>query len=226
MIQELIFDPTAEETGRPVACRFGVLDYTVYKQTVLPLVERARKSSTSRIAMAELKTFLTGLKDKGRREESLTHFERLDAAVQGSRWHRGAAGAILEAGCVDETAKLPDLIAVFRSCSDMFYGWNADHGETLHRFWSFLGDHTIPWASPPDTWRGVLAPTELGPIADVANALTPRDLRKMLTDADRGEVFSPEDAEALSEWWSEMRRIVRLANRQEQGMMVCLKQSI
>lgn len=225
MLQELLPDPTAEETGEPVSCRFGVLDYTVYRDTVVPILERARKSSTSRMAMVDLKAYLTGLKDKTRREDALAQFDRLDAAVQGSRWHRGAAGSIIEASCIDDAVRLPEFTSVFRSSFEFIYSWNDQHGETIHRFWAWMSDYTLPWASPADTWRTIITPERVAPFAEAANALTPKEYKRLLTDADRGEAFSPEDAEALSDWWGEIRRIARLSLRLEQGMLVSLRQA-
>jgi hypothetical protein len=226
MLQDLLPDPHAEESSQPASCRFGVLDYKVYSETVIPLLERARKSSTSRPAMAELRAFLTGLRDKNRREEALAQFDRLDAAVQGSRWHRGAAGAIIEAATVDDAARLRDLSNVLRGCLDYIYAWNPEHGETIHRFWAHLGDTTLAWASPPDTWRGIIEPPQLAHFANAAHALSPRDLKRILTDAERGEIFSDAEAEELSEWWGEVRKVARMALRLEQGMLVAVRHAI
>lgn len=210
----------------PATLTVGVLDFETFSGRFVPIVDRARKSSTARAAMADLRTFVANLRSREAREEAASHLERIDASVQSNRWHRSAAGQILEVSCVEELVRLPDHTATICACADMLYAWNPDHAELIYGFLVFLSDRTIPWASPADTWRAILPPDAIEGIANAMNALTPRDLRKLLEEADGGSIFSPEEAEQIAAWWGEYRRIVRLAQRQERGLYFSVRQAV
>lgn len=201
----------------------GVLDHEAYGTRLLPLVTQIRAGESKADALAELRTFLTGLKDKTRREDSLSQLERIEVAVQSSRWHRSAAGQILELACVEEFVRVPDELERFRAGMDFIYLWDETHAEVIHRFLAFLGDHTLPWASPGDTWRAIVTPDQLAEVYDAFDALSPRALKKMLVNAEDGGVFSPEEATAVSDWYGELRRIVRLAHRQDSGFFIAVR---
>lgn len=203
----------------------GVLDFEAYDKRMLPLVEQIRGGRDKADALNELRTFLTGLKDKTRREDSLSQLERVEVAVQSSRWHRSAAGQILEFACVEEMTRTSDELERFRAGMDFIYLWDENHGEIIHRFLAFLGDHTLPWASPGDTWRAVISPTQIAEVFEAFDALSPRALKKMLVNAEDGGVFSPEEAEAVSSWYGDVRRIVRLAHRQDAGFFIAVRDS-
>lgn len=62
-------------------------------------------------------------------------------------------------------------------------------------------------------------PDEVLRIQDAISALTPREFKRIMVEADQGEVFSEAEAELLAEWWTQVRRVLRLAARLEQGVM-------
>lgn len=191
-----------------------MLHFERFDEKYRPLMERAR-TSDGLVAIQELRAVLTGLSDKDRRDDSLTQLERVDVAVQSGRWHRSAAGYILEYSCVEEATKLPDYLPMLSSIIEFVYLWNEEHAEHIYQFFSFLSDLTIHWASPQDTWRAVVSPDMLVAPAEAFDALTPRSFRKLLEEAENGDVFSPEEAAELAEWWGEFRKMFRLARRQD-----------
>ena len=205
-------------------CTLGVLDYERFSGTLVPLVQRAQKSSGAAEAVEELRAFVANIKDRSRRDEAVSQVDRIDVAVQGSRWHRAAAGHVLEAACVEELTKIDDQTESFKLCLDYLYEWNEDAAETIAKFFAFLSDHTLPWASPSDTWRAAVPPEDLVAPAEVMSDLTPRALRKLLESAEDGIVFAEDEAETLAEWWGQLRKMVRLAHRQERGLLVAIKE--
>lgn len=142
------------------ACVIGVLDFKKYTDQFIPVVERARGPGRSIEALDDLRALIMGIAEGDRRTEALNQFERVEVAVQGNRWHRSAAGHILEATCVDDPERVRDLIPVLTSCSGYLYDWNEDYAEAIYTFFGFLSDRTLPWASPSDTWRAIVPPNE------------------------------------------------------------------
>lgn len=201
------------------ACTVGVLDYKKFSDQLVPLVERARRKGDG-AAVEEIRAMLMGINDANRRADALSQLERIEVAVQGRRWHRSAAGFVLEAACVPDPEVVPDLMPVMNSASDFLYDWNADHAEQIFDFLGFLSDRTLIWASPQDAWRAVVPPDELKASAEALGALSPRELRKMLSQAEDGDVFSEDEALDLSAWWEALRKAVRVAARTEDGLYI------
>ncbi|MCA9300536.1 MAG: hypothetical protein KDA28_15805, partial [Phycisphaerales bacterium] len=161
-----------------------MLDYDRFDRELAPLIEKARRGSTAAEAIAELRAFVSAIKERARREDALSQVERIDVAVQGNRWHRSAAGQILEASCVEECSRVEDHIGLFLdTCMPFLYDWDEDHAETICRFLAFLSDKTLSWASPANTWRATIEPEALNVPAEAMGALTPRDLKKLLVKA-------------------------------------------
>lgn len=200
-------------------CTVGVLDHKKFDGQLSPLVERARSKGDG-AAVEEIRAMLMGIGDNDRRSDALSQLERIEVAVQSRRWHRSAAGFVLEAACVPEPEVVPDLMPVMNSASDFLYDWNEDHAEAVFQFLGYLSDCTLIWASPQDTWRAVVPPSELVGPAEALGALTPRALRKMLSEAEEGNVFSEEEALDLSTWWEALRKSVRVAARTDDGLYI------
>lgn len=209
--------------GSVATCRVGVLEHTRYSQQFEPLIRETRAKRSAE-AVAKLRAFLMGVPDNDVREDALVQLERIDVAVQGSRWQSNAAGMILEASCVENLESVPDLSPLLDTCSNFLYEWNEEHADTIYTFFGFLADHTIRWASPSDTWRAVVPPDRLGEIAEAMGALTPREVRKMLESAEDGDVFSEDEAREFSAWWEAIRKAIRVAVRTESGFYICVEQ--
>lgn len=203
---------------------FGVLDHTTYASRFLPIVERLRGGEGS--AIDDLRTFVAAIDDGAQRDEAAAQLERLEGAVGNGRWHRNAAGQILEMCCVDQIVRLPDMLPTFQTAIEFLYAWNDENAETIHRFFAFLGDRTIPWASPSDAWRALLPASEIVEVGEAMADLTARDLKKLLVEAEDGDVFSPDEARDVSEWWGELRKVVRVANRLEHGLYVSVRHPV
>lgn len=202
---------------------FGVLDHATYAGSFLPVIERMRAGDAP--AVEELRAFIAAIEDGDLRDEAASQFERLEGAVGNGRWHRNAAGQILELCCVDSMVRLPDMLPTFQTAIEFLYGWNEEHAETIHRFFAFLGDRTVPWASPSDSWRALLPHEEIVAPGEAMADLTARDVKKLLTEAEGGDVFSPDEARDVSDWWGELRKVVRVANRLEHGLYVSVRHS-
>ncbi len=211
-------------TETHATCIVGVLDHRKYSEQLLPMIERARRSTTSATAVEELRAFIMGVGNGTRREDALTQLERIEVAVQSSRWHRSAAGHVLEAACVGDLEEIPDLMSMLESCSNFLYGWDQERAEVIYRFFGFLSDNTLLWASPGDTWRAAVAPESLRDVADAMGALSPRDLRKLLENAEEGDVFSADEAREFSDWWGAIRKAIRMAVRTEQGLYISVRE--
>lgn len=200
-------------------CTVGVLDYKKYTEQLVPLVERARRKGDG-AAVEEIRAMLMGMSDASRRAEALSQLERIEVAVQSRRWHRSAAGLVLEAACVPDPEVVPDLMPVMNSASDILYDWNDDFAEQIYEFLGFLSDRTLVWASPQDAWRAIVAPEELVVAAEAVSALSPRELRKLLSEAEEGDIFSEADALELSTWWEALRKAVRVASKTDDGLYI------
>lgn len=204
-------------------CRVGVLEHKKYTEHFEPLIREVRAKRSAEV-VAQLRAFLMSIGDSDLREDALGQLERIEVAVSGNRWQSNAAGFVLEASCVDNAETVPDLSGLLDTCSTFLYDWDESHAETIFTFFGFLSDHTVRWASPPDTWRAVVPPSNLQDIGEAMNALTPRDMRKMLEGAEDGDVFSEDEAREFSAWWEAMRKGIRMANRLEEGLYVCVEQ--
>lgn len=210
-------------TPSDATCTVGVLDHAKYDEQFLPLIREARGRGGVE-AVPKLRAFLMGIGEGERRDDALNQLDRVEVAVQGGRWQSNASGMILEASCVDAVEEVPDLMSMLQTCSPFLYEWNEDHAETVTRFFGFLSDHTIRWASPPDTWRAIVAPEHLGGIQEAMSALTPRELRKLMEAAEDGNVFSVDEAREFSQWWEAIRKVLRTASRLEHGFYICVAQ--
>ena len=197
-------------------CLVGALDYRKYAQQFVPIVERAR-SGRSMDPVEELRALIMGVADNDQRTESLAQLERIEVAVQGGRWHRSAIGVLLEATCVEDRETVPDFLATFTSCSCYLYDWNEDFAEAIYAFFSELNDKTVPWASPTDTWRAIVPPDQLAATSEAFGALSARDLKKMLAEAEGGDVFSEDDAKEIAGWWEAVRKALRVSLRTERA---------
>jgi hypothetical protein len=62
--------------------------------------------------------------------------------------------------------------------------------------------------------------------AEAFGALTPRELGRIMTEAENGEVFGPAEIEELTVWWTAVRRVVRLSERLERGVFVATRYPI
>jgi hypothetical protein len=58
--------------------------------------------------------------------------------------------------------------------------------------------------------------------AEALGALTPRQLRKLLIDAEDGDICSEAEARAMAEWWEAIRTTVRQGVRTEGGFYICV----
>ena len=204
-------------------CTLGVLDHQRFAETLVPLINRARSGRSPADSIAELRAFVATIKDRAKREDATSHMDRIEVAVQGSRWHRNAAGQILEATCVEESSQVVDQLDMFDACFDYLYAWNPDHAETIWTFLRYLSDFTVMWASPGDTWRAVIPPDLLTGPASAMAELTPRELGKMLSAVEDAEAFSEAETAGISEWWAQLRKMVRLAERQDFGLLIAVK---
>lgn len=204
-------------------CTVGVLDYKRFAEQLVPLVNRA-KGKGDEAAVEEIRAMLMGIDDADRRSDAINQLDRIAVAVQSRRWHPSAAGFVLEAACVDEPTQIPDLMGLLNSASDFLYDWNEDNAEVIYEFFGFLSDRTLRWASPPDAWRAIVPPEALEAPTEALSALTPRQLRKMLTEAEEGNAFSEEEAIELSLWWEAIRKAARVASRTEGGLYICVEQ--
>jgi len=200
----------------------GVLDHEKFAGQLMPLVERAITSAEID-AVEEMRALVMGITDPQRRNVALSQVERIDVAVQSHRWHRSAAGHVLQATCVDDEARVQDLMPLLNSCSHFLYDWNEDHAEALYQFFACLSDRTLTWASPPNAWRAIVPPKELERPAEALDALTPRSLRKMLEGAEDGDVFSKDDARRIADWYEAMRKAVRIGTRTGGGFFICVE---
>ena len=207
----------------PTSCTVGVLDYKKFSGQLLPLVERARTKGDS-AAVDEIRAMLMGIDDGDLKLDALSQLDRIDVAVQSRRWHPSAAGFVLEAACVDDPAVIPDLMSTLNSASDFLYDWNEEKAEAIFQFFGFLSDRTLRWASPPDSWRAIVPPEALADPTDALSALSPRALRKMLIEAEDGNVFSEQEALDLSLWWEAIRKAVRVAAKTDCGFYICVEQ--
>ncbi len=202
-------------------CRLAVLQYERYNEHFVPIITRARKKGGA-AAVEELRAFLTGIKDRDKRDEAMNQVDRIDSAVQGNRWHEAAAGMVMDASCTEDIKEFDDFSGSLDTWADFLYDWDPENAEAICNFFGFLSDYTVAWASPSDTWRAAVPPEQLTAAATAMGALTPRQLQKMLSSAEDGDVFSDEEAEDLANWWGEFRSTVRLARRQEEGLLVAI----
>lgn len=201
----------------------GVLDFNDYQRRILPLLDKAKNTSTRAQSIVDLRTIAQSIGDKNRREEATTHIDRLDGSLQNNRWNRNAAGQIIESMCVHRIARIPDYMNEFRNMMEFLYKWNAAHAETLYVFLAHLSDRTLLSATSPEAWRVVLEPEEVVTPAEACKALSHLELRKMLENVESGAVYSPEEAQEMSEWWKEVRTIIQAAAREENGLFVCVR---
>lgn len=213
-------DPVQRESNKPPIFVMGVLDYQLFQQSMASLAERARKPAGAAETVATLRALVAGIPDKAQRELAATHLDRMESSLSNSRWNRAAAGQILELACVDEAVQLADLAGHFEKASPFLYAWNPDVAEHIFTFLHFLSDRTIPWATTSECWRAALPPTDVTVHAEAFGALTPRELGRIMTEAENGEIFGPREVEELTEWWTAVRRVVRLAERLERGVFV------
>ncbi len=204
-------------------CRVGVLEHKKYTEHFEPLIREVRAKRSADV-IGRLRAFLMSIGDGDLREDALAQLERIEVAVSGNRWQSNAAGFVLEASCVDNAEEVADHAELLDTCSTFLYDWDGAHAETIFTFFGFLADHTVRWASPPDTWRAVVPPDVLTDIGEAMNALTPRDMRKMLEGAEGGDVFSEDEAREFSVWWEAVRKAIRIANRLEEGLYICVQQ--
>lgn len=202
-------------------CTVGVLEYTKFSDQLLPLVDRA-SNRADLTAVEELRALVMGITDAARRVEILAQLDRIDVAVQSGRWHPSAAGLVLQGVCVPEAVTVEDRMSSLTAFTEVLYDWNADHAEEIATFFGFLSDRTLPWCSPSDTWRAVLPPAELKAPAEALGALSPRQLRKMLIDAEDGDVCSEDEARAMGAWWEAIRTALRQGTRTGEGLFIAV----
>ncbi len=202
-------------------CTVGVLDHKKFTTQFLPLVERARDSADLQ-AVDEMRALVMGVQDPNRRNDLMAQLDRIEVAVQSSRWHPSAAGLVLQGICVEEAASVQDLMSSLNAFSQLLYEWNTDHAEQVLTFFGFLSDRTLNWCSPADTWRAVIPPADLIAPAEALGALTPRQLRKLLIEAEDGDICSETEARAMSEWWETVRTAVRAGSRAGEGFYICV----
>jgi hypothetical protein len=219
-------DPVQRESNKPPIFVMGVLDYQLFQQSLASLVERARKPAGTAETLGTLRARVAGLADKGARDLAATHLDRMESSLSNNRWNRAAAGQILELACVDEAVQLPDLAGHFEKVSPFLYAWNPDVAEHIYTFLHFLSDRTLPWATTVECWRAALPPTDVNLHAEAFGALTPRELGRIMTEAENGEVFGPAETEELTVWWTAVRRVVRLSERLERGVFVATRYPI
>lgn len=67
-----------------------------------------------------------------------------------------------------------------------------------------------------------LAPSELATSFDAIDALSPRELRRILIEAEDGGVYAEEEALAIGNWWEALRKSVRIAARTDDGLYVAV----
>lgn len=203
-------------------CRVAVLDYERYASTLLPNIEKAYEAPSKSADAAEaIKVLIANVKDRTLREEAVAQFDRLQGALQNGRWQYAAAGLMLEHACTDEEKVVDDLMPTLPLWIDILYNdWVENHADAVQRFFSFLPDHTLHWATTPDAWRAAVSPQDLEAVATAMGALTPRQFAKHLSTAENGDIFDNEEADKISEWWSELRTVIRAARRQEAGLLV------
>ena len=219
-------DPVQRESNKPPIFVMGVLDYQLFQQSLASLVERARKPAGAAETVGTLRALVAGIADKGARDLAATHLDRMESSLSNNRWNRAAAGQLLELACVDEAVQLPDLAGNFEKVSPFLYAWNPDVAEHIFTFLHFLSDRTLPWATTIECWRAALPPTEVTVHAEAFGALTPRELGRIMTEAESGEVFGPAEIEELTVWWTAVRRVVRLSERLERGVFVATRYPI
>lgn len=208
----------------PSLCRIAVLDYDRYASTFLPNIEKAHAApSKSAEAVENLKVLIANVKDRTQREEAMAQFERLHGAISNNRWQYAAAGLMLEHACTEDAKVVDDLMPLLPLWIEvLFNDWVEGHAEAVQNFFSFLPDHTLHWASTPDAWRAAVGPQDIDAVATAMGALTPRQFAKHLTAAENGDIFDNEEAEIISEWWNELRSVIRAARRQEAGLLITI----
>lgn len=204
-------------------CTVGVLEYAKFSDQLLPLVDRSRNRHDL-TAVEELRALVMGVPDAGRRADILSQLDRIDVAVQSSRWHSSAAGLVLQGVCVPEAVTVEDRMGSLSAFTEVLYDWDADHAEQILTFFGFLSDRTLPWCSPSDTWRAVLPPEELKAPAEALGALTPKQLRKLLVEAEDGDVCSEDEARAMGAWWEALRTAIRQSSRMGEGLFIAITQ--
>ena len=210
----------SDSSDQVTVFRMGVLDHARFAGQFLPIIERARGGRAAGVAaVEELKAFVANVKDRAQREEAQSQLERIEVSVSSNRWHAAAAGNVLQAALCDELKEIPDMLHQLPTWLDFLYDWDETNAEAIQRFFSFLSDHTLDWASPVDTWRAAVGPDDLEEVATAMGALTPRQLAKMLASVEDGDVFSEQEAEEIADWWNEIRTLIRLARRQEAGVL-------
>lgn len=193
----------------------------------MPILERMQKPAHTLEALKSLQTLIaTKIEDSHRRDDANIAIERMRGQASNGKVSKGHIGIILELLCLEESARLDDLIEDLSSVSALLYEWDADSAETIMKFFGAFSDATLEWGSTPDIWRAVMAPNQEGNLLEraavAAGKLTPNRLKKLLERADSGQVFSPEEAEALSSWWDQFRTTLRLAVRREKrGFYLC-----
>lgn len=207
-------------------CRVAVLDYERYATQFLPNIEKSYAApSKAGEALDALKVLIANVKERTAREEALTQFERLHGAMQNNRWQYAAAGLMLEHACTEDEKLVDDLMPTLPLWIDILYNdWGESHADAVQRFFSFLPDHTLRWATTPDAWRAAVGPQDLEAVATAMAALTPRQFAKHLTGAEGGDIFDHAEAEQISEWWSELRAVIRAARREEAGILVTVSE--
>jgi len=217
------FSELGPRTKRIPACLIGTIDYVAYTNTMASLFTRLARPATAREPLDQLSAIIPSLKEKSRREDANTHMEKITQFVDGNRsQYRDHLGHLFEAVCADNQARLPDLAPIMRSCSDYLYAWDAEKGETIYRFFAYLGDYTVDWASQASYWRAIVPPDALRAPAEAMDALNPTEMRKILETADNGEVFSREEAEQVAEWWTIFRKTARRAARADEALFIAL----
>lgn len=208
----------------PSICRIAVLDYERYATTFLPNIEKAYAApNKSAEAVENIKVLIANVKDRTLREDAMTQFERLHGAIQNNRWQYAAAGLMLEHACTEDAKIVDDLIPSLPLWIEILYAdWVEGHAEAVQRFFSFLPDHTLHWASTPDAWRTAIGPQELDSVATAMGALTPRQFAKHLSSAENGDIFDNEEADTIAAWWNELRSVIRASRRQEAGLLITI----
>lgn len=209
----------------PKTCCIGVLNHEIYANELVPVVEKARRSATADEAMAMLRGLIARLPG-AEQARPLEQYDKLVNAVQAGRWLRSPAGLLVECICVEEAAECPDLLDAFDAAAPLFFKWNEEHTHTLLSFFGSLSDHTLPWASSGDTWRAILPPDAIAEATAAMGELTRRDVHRMLADAEDGSIYSDDEAGTLADWWDNMRRILRLAHRQERGFYIAIRTAV
>ena len=204
----------------PAALVIGTFNFRLFQDKLAPTLQRLHKPALAPEAMLELRAMVPGI-PSDRRDELSTLLDRLESQAQNGRPARSSSGAIVELACLDEVVHLPDRTKEFQAAIELLFRfWDRPMANTIFHFFSSLSDHTLTQISTAEIWRALVPPDALVEPVQATEALTRGDLRRLLLQAEKGDVFSEDEAQALAEWWDEVRSKIRMAQRLEAGLFV------